>query len=102
MVIHQCCYLENGWHSQLFLDVVIRVDADNPKYWLITMAPFIFNRLNIAAESCLKITIDSDALFKEEVGGFAHIKRHYQHLDLKRRQGAVKLPARVVCVNNHF
>jgi len=62
----------------------------------------ILNRLNIAAENCLKITIEFGALFKEEVGGFAHIKRHYQHLDLKRRQGAVKLPARVVCVNNHF
>lgn len=77
MVIHQCCYLENGWHSQLFLDVVIRVDVDNLKYWRISIAPFIFTRLNITAENCLKITIEFGALFKEEVGGFAHIKRHY-------------------------
>jgi len=46
--------------------------------------------LNIAAENCLKITIEFGALFKEEVGGFAHIKRHYQHLDRKRRQSTAK------------
>ena len=34
----------------------------------------IFNRLNIAAENCLKIIIEFGALFKEEVGDFALLK----------------------------
>mgnify|MGYP005811961415 len=38
------------------------------------MAPFIFNRLNIAAENCLKITIEFGALFKEEVGSLPILK----------------------------
>ncbi|WP_350999567.1 hypothetical protein [Shewanella sp. TB7-MNA-CIBAN-0143] len=54
------------------------------------------------AENWLKITTEFGALFKGAVGVLPALSEYCEHLDRKRRQGAVKLPARVVCVNNHF
>jgi hypothetical protein len=62
----------------------------------------ILNRRNIPAENWLKITTEFGALFKGAVGVLPALSEYCEHLDRKRRQGVVKLPARVVCVNNHI
>ncbi|WP_409086079.1 hypothetical protein [Shewanella sp. SR44-4] len=61
----------------------------------------ILNRLNIPAENWLKITTEFGALFKGAVGVLPALTEHCEHLDRKRRQGVVKLPARVVRLSHH-